>query len=276
MARERTNTKSRARVSPASIPIVILAGGRGTRLMETTGAIPKPMTPIGDKPILFHIMQFYRSYGFRRFVILLGYKGHVIKDYFENLHKYVADLHLPGSGRPPRYQGSPVLDMDISLIETGEHSLTGTRLARARAYLTTPHFGLTYGDGLSDIDLAEALHFHVRHGHLGTMAAVHPPARFGIVKVDAPSGRTAFEEKGRSEHDYINGGFMFFRHAFLDRLPTTGNYSLEREPLTTLANDGELYSYRHEGYWQCMDTLRDREALEEMYLSERVPWVRHA
>lgn len=260
-------------VRSRDIPVVILAGGRGTRLMEETQSIPKPMTLIGDKPILYHIMQYYRAYGFRRFLVLLGYKGHIIKDYFLNLHKYTADLHISSKGGTAQYSGGELPDMDIELIETGEHSLTGSRLRIAASHLSGSHFCLTYGDGLSNIDLSAELAFHKGHQGLCTMAAVHPPARFGVLRIDN-GGRTLFEEKGRSEHDYINGGFMMFRREFLKRLPAEGNYSLEREPLTSLADDGQLYCFKHEGYWQCMDTMRDRQTLEEMYLSGRAPWVK--
>jgi len=248
------------RIQPADIPVVILAGGRGARLMEETVSIPKPMTLIGNKPILLHIMQYYRSFGFRQFFVLLGYKGHAIKEYFLNIHKYVADVRIKGAQMSYEYDSATLMDMDINLVETGEHSLT---------------FCLTYGDGLSDIDLKAELDFHLRHGRLCTMAAVHPPARFGVLKL-ARTGRALFEEKGRARHDYINGGFMIFRREFLRRLPASGNYSLEGEPLTRLGGDGQLYCYRHEGYWQCMDTMRDRETLEETYLSGQAPWTRPA
>lgn len=264
------------RIQPADIPVVILAGGRGARLMEETVSIPKPMTLIGNKPILLHIMQYYRAFGFRQFYILLGYKGHVIKEYFLNIHKYVADVRIKGAQMSYEYDSATLMDMDINLVETGEHSLTGTRLARTRLHLDGPHFCLTYGDGLSDIDLKAELDFHLRHGRLCTMAAVHPPARFGVLKLNAHTGRALFEEKGRARHDYINGGFMIFRREFLRRLPAAGNYSLEGELLARLGGDGQLYCFRHEGYWQCMDTMRDRETLEETYLSGKAPWTRPA
>lgn len=263
-------------LQPADIPVVILAGGRGTRLMEETVSIPKPMTLIGDKPILLHIMQYYHSFGFRQFFILLGYKGHVMKEYFLNIQKYVSDLRIKGAQLSYEYEPSTTLDMDINLVETGEHSLTGTRLWRARGHIRAPHFCLTYGDGLSDIDLDAELAFHLKHGRLCTMAAVHPPSRFGILSINDRTGRALFREKGRSKHDYINGGFMIFRREFLRRLPSAGNYALEREPLTRLAERGQLYCFRHEGYWQCMDTMRDRETLEETYLSGNAPWMRSA
>lgn len=260
-------------VTPAEIPVVILAGGRGTRLMEETQVIPKPMVTVGGKPILLHIMKFYGSYGFRKFIVCLGYKGYVIKDYFLNLRKHTSSVVISGSAEP-RYEVESALDWDICLVETGEHSLTGTRLQKVSGYIDAPHFCLTYGDGLSDVALDEELRFHLGHGRLGTMAAVHPPSRFG--KLDIIDGTTvaAFREKEHLNHDYINGGYMMFRREFLDRLSPDENQSLESKPLTQLAADGQLQAFKHEGFWMCMDTIRDRETIESVFDSGHAPWVR--
>ena len=255
------------------IPIMILAGGRGTRLMEETRDIPKPMVTIGGKPILLHLLRYYGGFGFRKFIICLGYKGEIIKDYFLNVRERTSSVRLPAGGGRAEYEGGIAADWDITLAETGEHSLTATRIRRAAKYVDAPLFGLTYGDGLSDLDLDAELAFHRAHGRLGTLAAVHPPARFGMVELDAAGRVQAFREKEKLHHDYINGGFFFFQKEFIARLPEKENTSLEAEPLTKLAADGELFAFRHDGFWACMDTMRDRENLEKICESGAAPWM---
>ena len=218
-------------VQPADVPVVILAGGRGTRLMEETQLIPKPMVTIGGKPILLHIMLYYSSFGFRRFVLCLGYKGHLIKEYFLHLNKHTSSLVVFSSSGRQEYRPSAILDWEISLVETGEHSLTGTRLHQAREYIRAPHFCLTYGDGLADVDLAKELEFHLRHGRIGTVTAVHPPSRFGRLDLGDGDSVRSFREKETLRHDYINCGFFLFKREFLDRLSPTENQSLESQPL---------------------------------------------
>lgn len=254
------------------IPILILAGGRGTRLMEETRDVPKPMVTIGGKPILLHLMQYYSRFGFRKFVICLGYKGDLIKQYFLNVRERTSTVRLRAGGQV-EYEHGPAGEWDITLAETGEHSLTATRILRAAAYVDAPTFGLTYGDGLSDVDLNAELAFHRAHGRMGTMAAVHPPSRFGMMELEPEGQVRAFREKEKLHNDYINGGFFFFQKEFLGRLPADRNVSLESEPLTRLASDGELFAFRHEGFWGCMDTLRDRENLEKIYESGNAPWA---
>lgn len=261
-------------IRPEDVPVVILAGGRGTRLMEETDVVPKPMVTIGNKPILLHIINCYRHFGFQRFIVCLGYKGHVIKEYFINLDKYHSDMTFFGKTGEFSYKKNTLSDCQIDLVETGDQSSTGTRLVRVKTYLDTPHFCTTYGDGLCDIPLDEELRFHLRHGKLGTIAGVHPPARFGNLHVNLKGMVVAFQEKKRLEHDYINGGFFIFRHEFLERLESEKNVPLEGEPLAKLASDGELVCYRHEGFWQCMDTQREREILESIYSSGNAPWVK--
>lgn len=254
------------------IPIMILAGGRGTRLMEETREIPKPMVTIGGKPMLLHLMQFYSQFGFRKFIICLGYKGELIKEYFLNVRERMSTVRLHAGGKV-EYEASPAGEWDITLAETGEHSLTATRIQHAAKFVDAPTFGLTYGDGLSDVDLDAELAFHRAHGRLGTMAAVHPPSRFGMMEL-GPEGKVlAFREKEKLLNDYINGGFFFFQKEFIARLPANENVSLEAEPLTKLAADGELFAYRHEGFWACMDTMRDRENLEKIYETGDAPWA---
>ena len=254
------------------IPIMILAGGRGTRLMEETRDIPKPMVAIGGKPILLHLMQYYSGFGFRKFIICLGYKGELIKEYFLNVRERTSTVRMHAGGQV-EYETGPAGEWDITLAETGEHSLTAQRIRRAAAYVDAPIFGLTYGDGLSDVDLNAELAFHRAHGRIGTMTAVHPPARFGMMELGSDGRVLAFREKEKLHNDYINGGFFFFKKEFIARLPANENTSLEAAPLTKLAADGELFAYRHDGFWACMDTMRDRENLEKIYESGKAPWA---
>lgn len=261
-----------ADVLAKDIPVVILAGGRGTRLAEETHLIPKPMVTVGDLPLLYHLIRYYSTFGFKKFVICLGYKGYVIKEFFLNLPKYTSNLFVSGSGSRHEYEQLQH-DWEVHLVETGESTLTATRLLRARAFLTAPHFALTYGDGLSDIPLDQQLRFHLDHGKTGTVAAVHPPARFGKLQLKNDGMVEAFREKEQMQREYINGGFFFFSRKFLDRLSPTDNESLEGAPLERLAEESQLLAYRHHGFWQCMDTVRDREYLQELYERGRAPWV---
>ena len=254
------------------IPIMILAGGRGTRLMEETRDIPKPMVTIGGKPMLLHLMQFSSRCGFRQFIICLGYKGELIKEYFLNVRERTSTVRMYAGGQV-EYETGPAGEWDIVLAETGEHSLTATRVLRASKYVEAPTFGLTYGDGLSDVDLTAELAFHRAHGRLGTMAAVHPPSRFGMMELGQDGKVLAFREKEKLHNDYINGGFFFFQKEFIARLPANENTSLEADPLTKLAAEDELFAFRHDGFWGCMDTMRDRENLEKIYESGKAPWA---
>ena len=261
-------------MNSSEIPVVILAGGRGTRLSEMTREIPKPMVPIGDYPVLLHIMRYYGSYGHRKFVICLGYLGRIIKDYFLEIERNTASLSLHSG--VARYTSSLVADWEIHLVETGAETLTGTRLSRVRDYIDSDHFCLTYGDGVTDVPLDRELEFHLKHGRIGTVAAVHPPARFGNLDIGENSVVRSFAEKQPLQHDYINGGYFIFGRQFLDYVHSHENESLEGRSLTTLAQEGQLAAYRHSGFWQCMDTLRDVDILRELYERGRAPWNREA
>jgi glucose-1-phosphate cytidylyltransferase len=268
------NASSHGGVSPADIPVVILAGGRGTRLMEETQVLPKPMVTVGGMPIILHIMRIYGSYGFRKFIICLGYKGHVIKEFFVDLPKHTASLVVNYSTGKHEYQPADISHWHISMVETGENSLTATRLQRVASVIDAPHFCLTYGDGVSNVPLDRELEFHLRHGKTGTVAAVHPPSRFGRLDLGNDGIVKSFKEKESLNHDYINGGYFIFRREFLDCLPSKENVSLEAEPLTRLADQGQLCAFKHDEFWMCMDTLRDREQLEDLYARGHAPWVR--
>lgn len=265
---------SEPRVEPADVPVVILAGGRGTRLMEETRTVPKPMVTIGESPIIVHIMRYYAHHGFRRFIVCLGYKGHIIKEYFLQYSQRSVDLIVrlrSGQAEHSMLRASDDDDWEVILAETGEHSMTARRVYLTARYIDAPVFALTYGDGLSDVQLDRALLFHQEHGRLGTVTAVHPPARFGRLVLSGDSTVASFREKETLSNDYINGGFFFFKREFLERLDGD-NIALETAPLTRLAEAGELRAFKHQGFWQPMDTLRDRELLEELYERGDAPW----
>lgn len=264
---------SKQKMRTQDIPVVIFAGGRGTRLMEETQTLPKPMVTVGGMPILLHIMRHYGLYGFRTFIVCLGYKGHVIKDYFMDLPKHTSSLVVDFRTGRRVYKPADVSKWKVELIETGEHSLTATRLHRVASSLDAEHFCVTYGDGVSNVPLDKELEFHLGHGRIGTVAAVHPPSRFGRLDIARDGQVTSFKEKEHLSHDYINGGFFMFRRKFLDRLSAKQNESLEARPLTELAADGQLCAFKHEGFWMCMDTLRDRELLEDLYARGHAPWI---
>ena len=251
--------------------VVILAGGRGTRLSEETVVKPKLMVEIGGHPIVWHIMKGYARHGFKDFVLALGYKGDMIKDYFLRYQAANSDLAIDLKTGRVNYEHSSPLDWQVNLIDTGEGAETGGRLHRLDARLRPEGtFMMTYGDGVSDLDLTELLKFHRRHGRLATITAVRPPARYGTMRFDGE--RVAeFSEKPQTGEGWINGGFYIFEPGVLDYLPDDATI-LERAPLERLARDGQLMAFRHEGFWQCMDTVRDRVRLETLWQGGTPPW----
>ena len=250
--------------------VVILAGGLGTRLSEETDIKPKPMVEVGGKPILWHIMKIYENYGFNNFTLALGYKGEVIKDYFINYHAYSSDLAINLKNGEVSFSNQISEDWNVSLINTGISSMTGGRLLRLRNKLKAT-FMLTYGDGVCDVNLQELLKFHKSHGKIATVTAVIPSARFGGMHVDG--GKVLnFKEKPQSGSGWINGGFFIFEPSIFDYLDDDTTV-LEHEPMEKLVNDGELMAYQHHGYWQCMDTIRDRESLQEIWDSGNASWL---
>jgi glucose-1-phosphate cytidylyltransferase len=260
-------------------PVMILCGGMGTRLREETEVRPKPMVEIGDRPILWHIMQRYAVYGLTDFILCLGYKGHVIKDYFVNYKARTTDLRVQ-LGRPEQLQylnSHPEEDWRVTLAETGLEAQTGTRVAAAARYVEGPTFCLTYGDGIGDIDIAALLEFHAKHGKIGTVTGVRPPGRFGEIQRTAEGAVGEFNEKPQVAEGIINGGFFVFEKAFIERyLAPLKDPILEREPLQNLARDGELMVYVHEGFWQPMDTYREMKLLNELWASGNAPWSARA
>ena len=250
--------------------VVILAGGLGTRLSEFTEAIPKPMVRIGNKPMLWHIMQRYAKFGQNDFLVALGYKSEVIKEYFLNYKILNSDFTIDLKNGSILSVNSDPVDWKVSLIETGTNTMTGGRVRRLRNNIGNETFLMTYGDGISDIDIDELIAFHKSHGKLVTMSAVRPGARFGELELDG-TRIVSFEEKPQLHEGWINGGFFVMEPAFLD-LIDDDETMLERAPLEKAAKLGQLMAYRHEGFWQCMDTKRDVEALESLY-KNRAPWL---
>jgi glucose-1-phosphate cytidylyltransferase len=250
--------------------VVILAGGRGTRLAEETSTRPKPMVEIGGKPMIWHIMSIYAAHGFNEFVVACGYKGELIKEYFRNAYLHSADFIIDlKDGELSVLNGSPI-DWKIGLFDTGMDTMTGGRIRRLRPWLESGTFMATYGDGLASIDICALMRFHQSHGKLATVTAVRPPARFGGLVLDGDAVGT-FSEKPQTGEGWINGGFFVFEPRVLDYLDGDDSI-LEREPLERLAADGELMAFRHEGFWQPMDTLREKELLESLWASGNAPW----
>ena len=257
------------------IPVMILCGGLGSRLHEETEFRPKPMLEVGGRPILWHIMKLYAHYGFRRFVLCLGYKGHLIKEFFLNYRAHQADftIHIGNSGKVDYHHSEKPEDWEVTLVETGQKAQTGARVARAARYITTDRFCLTYGDGLGNIDLDQLMRFHLDHGKIGTVSGVRPPGRFGELELGATGEATAFNEKPQVAGGIINGGFFIFERPFLTRfLNDREDLVLEQEPLRKLAESGQMMVYPHEGFWQPMDTYREYKLINELWATGKAPW----
>jgi glucose-1-phosphate cytidylyltransferase len=255
------------------IPVVILCGGMGTRLREETERLPKPLLEIGNKPILWHIMKIYAHHGFRRFVLCLGYKGWLIKEFFLRYREQISDftLALGGDGSPAFHDGEPVDDWEVTCAETGLTTGTGARLQRVRRYIDTDTFMLTYGDGVGPVDLRGLLDFHRAQGCIGTVTGVHPRSRYGEIKVEGDRA-VEFVEKPSGARGLVSGGFFVFERAFLDHLDDDPALALEDAPLTTLASSGELAVFPHDEFWRGMDTHRDFIELNELWAGGNAPW----
>lgn len=251
--------------------VVLLAGGRGTRLAEETHAIPKPMVAVGGKPLLWHIMRHYASFGYDDFVVALGYKGYVIKEYFANYLIHECDLSIKLSDGVIEVITRHREAWRITLVDTGGNTMTGGRLRRL-APLLPSRFMLTYGDGLSDVPIDQLISYHEARGGLATVTAVHPPARFGALAIDDLGMVTRFQEKPSELQDRINGGFFVMEPGVLSLLPDD-SCVLENEPLSLLASQGQLAAFQHDGFWMPMDTLRERDELNRLWDSGRAPWL---
>ncbi len=250
--------------------VLILAGGFGTRLSEETDIRPKPMAEIGGKPIIWHIMKGYSHYGFNEFVILLGYKGYYIKEYFGNYFLHQSDVTIDLSTNGIEVHNNTSEPWKVTLLETGQDTMTGGRIKRAKNFIGNEPFLLTYGDGVSDVDLSDLIQFHKKHGKLITMTAVQPEGRFGALETEG-TRVSSFLEKPKGDGSWINGGFFVCQPEVLDYI--AGDQTVfEQEPLMQLAKDGELFNYRHKGFWKCMDTLRDKKVLNEMWDKGQAKW----
>jgi glucose-1-phosphate cytidylyltransferase len=251
--------------------VIILAGGLGTRLSEETVLKPKPMVEIGDMPILWHIMKIYSSHGFNDFVICLGYKGYVIKEYFANycLHKSDVTIHLKNNKIDVHDNFAE--PWSITLVDTGAETMTGGRIKRVKHHIGSETFLLTYGDGVSNINIAESVKFHKLHGKLCTVTAVQPSGRFGAINMDGQSIVTSFTEKPKGDGAWINGGFFVCEPGVINYINDDSTI-WEKEPMENLASDGQMMSFKHEGFWKPMDTLRDKLELEREWQSNQAPW----
>ncbi len=255
-----------------AMKVLILAGGLGTRLSEETDIRPKPMVEIGGRPVLWHIMKLYSRYGHNEFVVLLGYKGYYVKEYFANYFLHQSDVTIDLATNEMQIHNTTSEPWRITLLDTGVETMTGGRVLRARPYVGQETFMLTYGDGVSDLDMGAQLAFHRAHGKAVTMTSVQPEGRFGLFQ-SGPGGRVdQFLEKPRGDGSWINGGFFVCESRLFDYITSGDRTVLEREPLQRLAEHGELYTYRHEGFWKCMDTLRDKNELNEMWTSGAPRW----
>lgn len=250
--------------------VVILAGGLGTRLSEETAVRPKPMAEVGEKPILWHIMKLYSHYGFNEFVICLGYKGYIVKEYFSNYFLHNCDVTFDMQTNEMSVHQNVNEPWKVTLVDTGMETMTGGRVRRIKPYVEGETFMLTYGDGLADLDIGALVAFHQAHGKTATLTAVQPLGRFGALELEGDVV-SSFREKPLGDGDWINGGFMVLEPAVFDRL-ISDETVLEQAPLRTLAEDDELRAYRHEGFWQPMDTLRDKRVLEDLWDSREAPW----
>ncbi len=251
--------------------VVILAGGMGTRLAEETVARPKPMIEIGGRPILWHIMTIYAAHGLRDFVVACGFKGEMIKEYFHNFAIHNSDFTIDLRDGSHEILDRREIDWRIGVIDTGRDTMTGGRVLRLQKWIGHEAFMVTYGDGLGDVDISALAAFHKAHGKLATVTAVRPPSRFGGLSLDGHAVKE-FSEKPQTGEGWINGGFFVFEPGFFDYLDDDRSI-LERDPLERLAEEAQLMAYRHEGFWQPMDTLRERQMLEEMWASGEAPWM---
>lgn len=249
---------------------VILAGGLGTRIAEESAARPKPMIEVGGKPILWHIMKMYSAHGVNEFVICCGYKGYMIKEYFANYFLHMSDVTFDMSNNDVEIHQKKAEPWKVTLIDTGENTLTGGRLKRVRDYLGNEDFCFTYGDGVGSVDISSLIAFHKSHGKQATVTAVQPPGRFGALEMSNDQV-TSFVEKPQGDGMYINGGFFVLNPLVIDLIENDSTI-WEKQPLEALAQRGDLRAFKHDGFWQPMDTLRDKQLLEDLWLSGKAPW----
>jgi glucose-1-phosphate cytidylyltransferase len=252
--------------------VVILAGGFGTRISEESHLVPKPMIEIGEKPILWHIMKYYAAYGFNEFIICCGYKQYVIKEFFADYYLHTSDVTFDFAEQNKMIVHNNTSEpWKVTLIDTGLNTMTGGRIKRVAPYIGDEPFMLTYGDGVSNVDLNELVKFHKSHGRIATITAIQPGGRFGTLEINAIDSINSFKEKKKEDGGWINGGFMLLNPEILKYIDGD-ECVFERYPLETVASQGQLKAYKHNGFWQCMDTLRDKQYLEKLWISNNAPW----
>ena len=252
--------------------IVLLAGGFGTRISEESMFKPKPMVEIGDKPILWHIMKIYSAYGFNEFVICAGYKQHVIKEYFADYFLHQSDITFDfTNGNEMVVHHNAAEPWKVTVVDTGLNTMTGGRVKRIKPYINNEPFMLTYGDGVSDVNISKLLEFHKSHGKMVTMSAYNAGQRFGVLDIDENGQIKEFREKTKGDGNLINIGFMVCQPEFIDYIHGDDTI-LEKQPLEMVAKENQLMAYKHEGFWQCMDTVREKEQLEKMWANGNAPW----
>ncbi|MCI1268624.1 MAG: glucose-1-phosphate cytidylyltransferase [Ruminococcus sp.] len=251
--------------------VVILAGGFGTRISEESQFKPKPMVEIGEMPILWHIMKLYSHYGYNEFVICLGYKAHVIKEFFADYFLYNSDITFNLAENKMIVHNNSAEPWIVTLIDTGLNTMTGGRIKRIKKYVGNQPFFLTYGDGVSDVNIDSLLEFHKKSGKIATMTAIKPEGRFGVLDIDDDYIH-AFREKSKNDSGWINGGFMVLQPQIFDYIKGGDEVVFEKAPLETLAETNQLVAYKHDGFWQCMDTQRDKQYLESLWADGTAPW----
>ncbi len=254
--------------------VLILAGGLGSRLSEETGLKPKPMVEIGGKPILWHIMKIYSSYGYNEFIILCGYKGYMIKEYFANYYSHLSDMTIDLSNNTITHHKNNAEPWKVTLIDTGLETMTGGRIKKVKEYIGNEPFMLTYGDGVGDVNIPELLKYHQSHGKAITMTSVQPEGRYGSLVVDDENKVLFFQEKPKGDGAWINAGYFVCQPEVFDYIPEGDKIIFEREPLKGLASAGQLFTYKHEGFWKPMDTQRDKFQLEELIENNTAPWIK--
>jgi len=255
--------------------VVILAGGFGTRISEESHLIPKPMIEIGEKPMLWHIMKYYSSFGYNDFIICAGYKQYVIKEFFSDYYLHMSDITFDFSnGNLMTIHSNKTEPWKVTIVDTGLNTMTGGRIKRIKEYIGDEPFMLTYGDGVSDIDISKLLDYHQKHGKAITMTSVQPEGRYGSLVVNDEKKVLSFQEKPKGDGAWINAGFFVCQPKIFDFIPEGEKVIFEREPLEGLAKAGELFTYNHEGFWKPMDTQRDKVQLEELIKQNKAPWIK--
>lgn len=253
--------------------VLILAGGLGTRLSEETKIIPKPMVEIGSRPILWHIMKIYSHWGFNDFIILTGYQSHIIKDYFINYYNRYSDITVDLANDTVEVHKTRTEPWKVTMLYTGQNAMTGARIKKAQKYVGNEPFLLTYGDGVSDVNIKEVIESHKKSGKLITMTAVQPTGKFGAIAIDKDNSITSFKEKPKGDGSWINGGYFVCENEVFNYIKENDDSVVfEKEPLENLAHDGKLNAYKHKGFWRPMDMLKDKNDLNEMWHNGRAPW----